>query len=348
MQCLAVDGQTSQQSTPSPSRWERSTEEDRSQVEGLQAAFKEADKDGNGEIDLEELSSLLQNGGNGIDPLTLKWLSEAGISSVMDSFDQDKSGGISFDEFTSLARAGALLDGKFLEYREAWQKLAGSENGTLGASQIQQVFKNLGNPLSENKLWKIFDRYDTDKNGRIDFPEFLELFRDELLDLHTILEYLEMNPLQQAGQAEAGEAGQILAELGSVTLFFSQAELDLVLEEHSDRLVVVEASLTWCRPCKGFEKTFQKFAAAFSNTLFLKFYGNSNENCKHLLEERLQVPYTPTFCFFRKGAQIANVTGTNRGRLYAMLLDLLKPEESPLTQMNTFQQQVWRSKLGLG
>jgi Ca2+-binding EF-hand superfamily protein len=168
-----------------------------------------------------------------------KWLSEAGISSVMDSFDQDKSGGISFDEFTSLvcppchtfqscllhasrknpaheiigitssytgllqARAGALLDGKFLEYREAWQKLAGSENGTLGASQIQQVFKNLGNPLSENKLWKIFDRYDTDKNGRIDFPEFLELFRDELLDLHTILEYLEMNPLQQVRLAPA-------------------------------------------------------------------------------------------------------------------------------------------------
>jgi thiol:disulfide interchange protein len=66
----------------------------------------------------------------------------------------------------------------------------------------------------------------------------------------------------QAGQAEAGEAGQILAELGSVTLFFSQAELDLVLEEHSDRLVVVEASLTWCRPCKGFEKTFQVLSSA--------------------------------------------------------------------------------------
>jgi len=89
------------------------------------------------------------------------------------------------------------LDGKFLEYREAWQRLAGSENGTLGAAQIKQVFSNLGNPLSENKLWKIFERYDTDQNGRIDFPEFLELFRDELLDLHTILAYLEMNPVQQ-------------------------------------------------------------------------------------------------------------------------------------------------------
>jgi len=31
-----------------------------------------------------------------------------------------------------------------------------------------------------------------------------------------------------------------------------------------------------------------------------------------------------------------------------MLLELVQPEESPLTQMNTFQQQVWRSKLGLG
>ena len=45
----------------------------------------------------------------------------------------------------------------------------------------------------------------------------------------------------------------------------------------------------------------QKFAEAFSETLFLKFYGNSNEDCKHLIEERLQVPLTPTFTLFRKG-----------------------------------------------
>jgi len=42
------------------------------------------------------------------------------------------------------------------------------------------------------------------------------------------------------------------------------------------------------------------------------------------------------------------VTGTNRSKLYAMLQELLLPEESPLTKLNTFQQQVWRSKLGLG
>jgi len=61
----------------------------------------------------------------------------------------------------------------------------------------------------------------------------------------------------QAEPAEVGELGNILADLGSVTLFFSQEELDVLLEKNSDRLVVVEASLTWCPPCKGFEKTLQ-------------------------------------------------------------------------------------------
>ena len=42
-----------------------------------------------------------------------------------------------------------------------------------------------------------------------------------------------------------------------MTLIFSEAELDSLLHEHANRLVVLEASLTWCRPCKGFEKTFQ-------------------------------------------------------------------------------------------
>lgn len=167
---------------------------------------------------------------------------------------------------------------------------------------------------------------------------------------------------------EAKRQGRLVeAELGGVTLIFSEAELDSILEEHSDRLVILEASLTWCRPCKGFEKTLkvchqvhllavwvhqmlrgcisfgiclpqkllicalkakswltssslqhllvhrqsgvqvrvsfmlQNFAAAYPGVVFLKFFGNSNENCKHLHEKRLQVTFTPTFAFFRKG-----------------------------------------------
>lgn len=47
------------------------------------------------------------------------------------------------------------------------------------------------------------------------------------------------------------------AQLGSVTLIFSEAELDSLLQQHSSRLIVLEASMTWCRPCKGFERSYQ-------------------------------------------------------------------------------------------
>ena len=170
----------------------------------------------NGVIDREELSQLLLEGSSKLNPLTLvrqsgldcvacalhgsnqvsnehgdmlqKWISDAGISNIMDSFDGDGDGSISFDEFASLvrhlasglqkwpkvtrdtfkfelllnvqARAGSLLDGKFAEYRQAFKEVDTSGNGTIGSTEIQQLFHDLGQPLSETKLWKIFDKYD--------------------------------------------------------------------------------------------------------------------------------------------------------------------------------------------
>lgn len=44
---------------------------------------------------------------------------------------------------------------------------------------------------------------------------------------------------------------------GRVTMFFGEEELDFILSEFGQRLVVVEASMTWCRPCKGFERAYE-------------------------------------------------------------------------------------------
>ncbi len=37
----------------------------------------------------------------------------------------------------------------------------------------------------------------------------------------------------------------------------SEEQFDLLLSDHADKLIVLEASLTWCRPCKGFERAYQ-------------------------------------------------------------------------------------------
>lgn len=47
-----------------------------------------------------------------------------------------------------------------MEYREAFDRVDTTGDGLLSASEIQQVFDDLGQPLSDTKLWKIFDMYD--------------------------------------------------------------------------------------------------------------------------------------------------------------------------------------------
>ena len=44
---------------------------------------------------------------------------------------------------------------------------------------------------------------------------------------------------------------------GKVTIFFGEEELNAILQEFSESLVIIEASMTWCRPCKGFERAYE-------------------------------------------------------------------------------------------
>ena len=45
-------------------------------------------------------------------------------------------------------------------------------------------------------------------------------------------------------------------------MVFTADELDYLLQANAEKLTVVEASLTWCRPCMSFERTFEVCALA--------------------------------------------------------------------------------------
>lgn len=49
--------------------------------------------------------------------------------------------------------------------------------------------------------------------------------------------------------------------------------LPAVLKAHPGRLIVLMASVTWCRPCKGFQEKYEKMAQHYQGAVFLKFYG---------------------------------------------------------------------------
>lgn len=242
-----------------------------------------------------------------------------------------------------------FLTGKLQEYRNAFRLVDAGGNGSIGATELYQLLKRLGNPVSYDKLVRIMETYDTNQSGAIDFPEFLRMLRDELLDLQEIMDFMKQRtsskhavaaeaaaavvaePAQAAAPAEPAAAGAAAGAapaapaaggpklVPGVTLFFSEDEFDKVLASAGERVVVLMASVTWCKPCKAFQTEYEKAAQHYKDAIFLKFYGNSNEGTKALFKDRLKARTTPSFFFFKGGKIAESCTGARATRVEATL-----------------------------
>ena len=107
------------------------------------------------------------------------------------------------------ARDGVLLEGKLDEYQKAfdsvdtgrtgvqaahthsWLACAaceahGAHAGKIGATQIAQLFEHLGHPLTYERLVEIMAQTDKQHKGKIEFGDFLRMFRSDLLDLKEV------------------------------------------------------------------------------------------------------------------------------------------------------------------
>lgn len=293
-------------------------ESDRSKIDELERRFRMADNDGNGRIDRDELRMLLEStdeGGSYL--LSQHWLPEQELDAAMAKYDKDASGDITFDEFQRLIYDGILLDGKLSEYEQAFAAIDTSGNGTIGATEIAALFQQLGQSMSYERLVEVFQRYDLDQSGQIEFNEFLLMFRDQLLDLRSVLDYVTKDAPSSVGRADAALID--VAET-DVALIFSEAELDeLLAAAGSARLVVLFCGLTWCRPCKGMQRPFQRMAQHYPQLACIKLFGNANDQTKRLFKDRLRVRSTPSFIFFANGEQVGSSVGANKEKLEVAL-----------------------------
>ena len=90
-----------------------------------------------------------------------------------------------------------LTDEQIIEFREAFQAFDKDGNGSITVSELGTVMRSLGQNLSEAEIKEMIDIVDEDKNGTIDFQEFLHLMarkmklirkEEELLDAINILD----------------------------------------------------------------------------------------------------------------------------------------------------------------
>lgn len=281
-------------------------------LSNLLNTFKSADTNSDGVLDRYELRDVLEKALLGTESVPLKWLTDDDLDQIMEQYDENNDGFISFEEFKVLAQDKVFLSAALSEYKAAFSAIDSNNNGRIGPTELLSLFRNLGSPLQEyERIVQLMQRYDVNQDGEIDFGEFLRLCRyEQALPLDDILNYAKINASKSSSSSSLSIDSP---DKGTVTMFSSEADFVSVIESNPDKLIVLLASLTWCRPCKKVLPAFNKCAAAYADnhTVFLRFNGNENEDTKNFFKTKLKVRVTPSFFFFEGKELLGSCTGAN-------------------------------------
>lgn len=145
----------------------------------LRRVFDLFDRNGDGEITLDEMESALDTLGLGAD--------RAGLEATVGAYIPAGANGLAFNDFESLHRAlGDALFGPIVEeeepqkegqdedMKEAFRVFDENGDGFISAAELQAVLKKLG--LAEARslaaVQEMICNVDRDRDGQVDFGEF--------------------------------------------------------------------------------------------------------------------------------------------------------------------------------
>nr|CAD1844791.1 unnamed protein product [Ananas comosus var. bracteatus] len=137
------------------------------EIKGLKQMFNNMDTDRSGTITLEELKVGLSRLGSKV--------SEAEVKQLMEAADVDKSGTIDYIEFIT-----AMMHRHKLEKEEnllkAFQYFDKDGSGYITREELRQAMTEYGMG-DDATINEVLDDVDTDKDGRINYEEFVEMMR---------------------------------------------------------------------------------------------------------------------------------------------------------------------------
>lgn len=146
------------------------------QLSELKEAFRMFDKDGDGTIDSEELTSVMQV--LGMNPTAEE------LEILLNSVDADRNGVIDLDEFVDVMR-GHLHHGPSDgaptpedELREAFAIFDKDGNGFISADELKSALLNLGEKMEDHEVRAMIAAADKDGNGQIDYEEFIAMMKE--------------------------------------------------------------------------------------------------------------------------------------------------------------------------
>ncbi|CAM0872997.1 unnamed protein product [Alopecurus aequalis] len=149
----------------------------------LRRVFDLFDRNGDGEITLDEMESALDTLGLGAD--------RAGLEATVGAYIPAGAAGLGFEDFESLHRAlgDALFgpiaevepekEGEDEEMKEAFRVFDENGDGFISAAELQTVLKKLG--LAEARslaaVQEMICNVDSDRDGQVNFGEFKSMMQ---------------------------------------------------------------------------------------------------------------------------------------------------------------------------
>ncbi|KAJ2820395.1 hypothetical protein FBU31_005240, partial [Coemansia sp. 'formosensis'] len=141
------------------------------QIGEYEEAFALFDKDGDGTITAVELGAVLKSAGQ--NP------SDAELQDMINEMDADGNGTIDFEEFLTLMQSHSSANSEESELREAFNVFDKDGNGYISKGELTLAMKGLGEDLSEIEISEMILEADTNKDGHIDFKEFVRMMKGD-------------------------------------------------------------------------------------------------------------------------------------------------------------------------
>jgi calcium-dependent protein kinase len=134
------------------------------EIKNIKKVFQSIDIDNDGKLTLEEMKKAFSKG-----DMKIEFNEE-----IFKQIDTDNSGSIEYTEFIS-----ACIDKNLYmneeKLKEAFNLFDSDKSGKISRDEIEKVLKLSGN---SKEVSNIMAKHDTNKDGEIDFKEFLEMMKE--------------------------------------------------------------------------------------------------------------------------------------------------------------------------